>query len=275
MTETTGFIGCGNMATSLIGGLARSGFPATSIWVFDTDTQKTESAKSSYGIQVARSLDDLVSHATTLVLAVKPNHVREVLGNIRGCLVGKSTSLLISIAAGICIEDICRWAGREELAVVRVMPNTPSLVGAGAAALYANPFVTGHQREQAESIMRSVGLAIWLQKETDMDIVTAVSGSGPAYFFYIMEKLQQHAETMGLSSEQARLLVLQTAYGAAKMAMEDNHSLEDLRKRVTSPGGTTEKAIEVLEEEDLSGLLEKALLAACRRSREISETMKG
>lgn len=274
MTDTTGFIGCGNMATSLVGGLVRSDFPKSSIWVYDTDTKKTDFAKTGYGVQIARSLEDLVDQVSTLVLAVKPNHVKAVLGDIRRCLDGQPAPLLISIAAGIMVEDICDWVG-QELAVVRVMPNTPSLVGAGASALYANSLVTDQQRDQAESIMRSVGLAIWLQNETDMDAVTAVSGSGPAYFFYIMEKLQQHAMAMGLSPEQARLLVLQTAYGAAKMAMEDDHSLEELRKRVTSPGGTTEKGIQVFEDEDLSGLLKKTLLAACSRSRELSDTMKG
>ena len=178
--------------------------------------------------------------------------------------------LLISIAAGIQLSHLEQWAG-EELAIVRSMPNTPALIQSGATALCANQFTSDTQRDLAEAIMRSVGLVLWLDDETLMDAVTALSGSGPAYYFLIMEVMEKAATQLGLSQEYARILTLQTAFGAAKMALESNHDAASLRKQVTSPGGTTEQALNVLLEGGIEQLFDDALAAAKNRSIELAE----
>jgi pyrroline-5-carboxylate reductase len=180
--------------------------------------------------------------------------------------------LVISVAAGIRIDDIDRWLGGGN-AVVRTMPNTPALVKSGATALYGNKRVSGKQRELAESIMRAVGLTLWLDEESQMDAVTALSGSGPAYFFLIIELLQQSGIKLGLSADNARLLALQTAFGAAKMALESPDDSTKLRERVTSPGGTTERAINILEDGNIRELFERALSGACERAGELADQL--
>jgi len=179
---------------------------------------------------------------------------------------------LVSIAAGIREKDIARWLGKEH-AIVRCMPNTPSLVQTGASALYANNQVSDAQRDLAESLMRTVGIVIWLEHEAQMDAVTAVSGSGPAYFFLVMEAMQKSAEQLGLSPEMSRLLITQTALGAAKMAMESEEGVGELRHRVTSPGGTTEQGIKALQAGALEETFDQALQAACRRSKELAKIL--
>ena len=268
-----GFIGGGNMAASLIGGLIADGTSPSQIRVAEPDTQRADSLKQQFAIQTAKDNLALVDESDVVVLAVKPQVLKEVCQQIASS-VQNHRPLIISVAAGIRIGDIDRWLG-DDNAIVRSMPNTPALVQCGATALYANQRVDEKQREIAERIMRAVGLTQWLENEALMDAVTALSGSGPAYFFLIIEALEQAGCKLGLSAESSRVLALQTAFGAAKMALESNEPSEELRHRVTSPGGTTERAIGILEEGDLRGLFEKALSGARDRAQELAEELGG
>jgi pyrroline-5-carboxylate reductase len=204
-----------------------------------------------------------------VVLAVKPQVIRDVALDLAD-LTQKQQPLFLSIAAGIRATDLQRWLGGS-CALVRCMPNTPALVQSGATALWRNENVTDEQKDLAETILRAVGLALWVESEDLMDTVTALSGSGPAYFLLVMEALQEAGQALGLPEKTAKLLSLQTAFGAAKMALESSEDTAILRQRVTSPGGTTEKALEVLENGGLRALFSDALNAARSRSRELAE----
>jgi pyrroline-5-carboxylate reductase len=212
-----------------------------------------------------------IADADVVVLAVKPQQLQKVVRDMAPNW--HHAKLLVSIAAGIRLDDISRWLGMEEAAIVRAMPNTPSLVQAGATALCANAQVTNEQHELAESILRAVGLALWVKDEQQMDAVTALSGSGPAYFFLVIEAMQSAGMELGLPEDTARLLALETAFGAAKMALESNESACVLRQRVTSPGGTTERALEEFEQGDLRGVFNKALEAAAGRAAELADQL--
>jgi len=179
---------------------------------------------------------------------------------------------VVSVAAGIRIADLERWLGGS-LPVVRVMPNTAALIGSGASGLFANSRVSAAQRDEAESILRAVGVTVWVKEENLIDTVTAVSGSGPAYFFLVMEALEKAAIKYGLDPETARLLTLETAYGAAKMALEGQEEPAALRRRVTSPGGTTERAIQALEQGQLERIVDDAVAAAMDRARELADVL--
>ena len=207
------------------------------------------------------------------MLAVKPQVLREV-ANELAPLVQENQPLVISIAAGIGCASLQAWLGGEA-ALVRTMPNTPAMIQSGATVLFATNAVSDDQREQAESLMRAVGLTQWIDDESLMDAVTALSGSGPAYFFLVMEAMEDTARELGLAPQTARLLTLQTALGAARMALESSDPPETLRARVTSPGGTTERAIATLEDGGLRDLFARALKAASDRSREISADLGG
>jgi pyrroline-5-carboxylate reductase len=261
------FIGGGNMAGSLIGGLIADGYPRELLRVSDADTEKLRQLSERFGIRACAANTEAVAGAAVVVLAVKPQVVEPVARELAPALNGEQ--LVISIAAGIRTSTLSAWLGN--VPIVRAMPNTPALVQSGATALYAPATVrTGH-RESAESIMRAVGLTQWIDDENLMDVVTALSGSGPAYFFLFMELLEEEACRLGLAPQIARLLTVQTAFGAAKMALESPlYSPAELRKQVTSPGGTTERALQVLREGDLGGLLGRALQAARDRGIELS-----
>lgn len=263
-----GFIGGGNMARSLIGGLIADGFAAGQIYVSDPDTQQLATLGARF--QVHSSTDNMptVQAADVLVLAIKPQLLHTVATDLAST-VQTRRPLIISIAAGVREPDLQRWLGGG-LAIVRAMPNTPALVQSGATALCANTHVTAEQRSRAESILRAVGMTLWLKDENQMDAVTALSGSGPAYFFLIMEALEAAGVRLGLDAADARLLTLQTAFGAAKMALESQEDAGVLRARVTSKGGTTEQALKVLEAGGLAKLLDQAVTAACERSRELA-----
>jgi pyrroline-5-carboxylate reductase len=263
-----GFIGGGNMAASLIGGLIADGTPPAQIRVAEPDTQRAGSLQQQFTIELAADNHSLVEQSDVVVLAVKPQVLREVCQQLAAA-VGARRPLILSVAAGIRIDDIDRWLGGDN-AIVRTMPNTPALVQCGATALYANSLVDEAQREIAERIMRAVGLTQWLEEEALMDAVTALSGSGPAYFFLVIEALEQAGRKLGLSEESSRVLALQTAFGATKMALESSEPAEELRRRVTSPGGTTERAVGILEEGDLRGLFEQALSGARDRAQELA-----
>lgn len=265
MTENIAIIGAGNMGASLLGGLIKNNYPAKNIWITDTDNNKLEFLKREFNIHVAQNNLDAIRSADVIILAVKPQILQQVATEIAPAL---KKPLIISIAAGVRIASLQKWIG-ESLPIVRVMPNTPALIGCGASALFANAHTSPSQRTLAESILRAVGITVWVENEKLIDVVTALSGSGPAYFFLIIEALQNAAQQAGLSAETAKLLTLQTAYGAARMALESNENIVKLRQNVTSPGGTTERAVNVLEQENIREILSKTLQAACHRAEEL------
>ena len=277
INKKIGFIGSGNMAYSLIGGLTSTGVKGQNIWISDPNIEKTTQLAASFSVNISKDNIDLIERVDVVVLAVKPQQLALVCREISAAIAHKNP-LLISIAAGVLSHNIEQWLSTDSdtdniAALVRCMPNTPALVQSGATALYANEQVSSEQKTLAESILRSTGLTLWLENEADMDAVTALSGSGPAYIFLILEALEKAAVKLGLDQNTAHLLAIQTAFGASKMALESTDSPETLRKKVTSPGGTTEKAIGILQDGDLQGLMYKALEAAKERSIELSKIL--
>lgn len=267
--HTIGFIGAGNMARSLAGGLLNNGWPANRVQLSDPDANQRRGAEQALGIKTLAANSDLAAAADVLVLAVKPQALKAVAEEI-AATVQKKRPLVVSIAAGIRIDDIERWLGGN-LPIVRVMPNTAALIGSSASGLFANARVSEAQRDEAESILRAVGVTAWVQDEALIDTVTAISGSGPAYFFLVMEVLEKAAIKHGLDPKTARLLTLETAYGAAKMALEGGEEPAQLRQRVTSPGGTTEKAVQTLEAGQIERIFDDAVVAAMQRARELAD----
>ena len=263
------FLGCGNMGTSLISGLIANGYPASSLCGVDPDENQRRRLAGRHDVRSAATIAEGVSGAGVIVLAVKPQTIGAALAEVRQSLQAERP-LALSIAAGVRIATISKALGGG-CPVVRAMPNTPALLGAGATGLYAAEDVSASHRETATQIMQAVGVTVWLDDESLLDAVTAVSGSGPAYFFLVVELLEKMAAEMGLSREQARLLSVETAFGAARMLKETGEDAATLRQRVTSPGGTTEKALQVFSDSGLEPLLRRAL-AACRdRSAELAE----
>jgi len=263
------FIGGGNMATSLIGGLLANSYQASNIAVFDIDEDRLASLSQQFGICTTTDNGIAVDGADIVVLAVKPQIMQSACEQLAESA-NASNCLFISIAAGIEEQAIDRWLGGNQ-AIVRCMPNTPALVQLGATALYANPRVSVAQKNSAEAILEAVGITVWIDQECALDAVTAISGSGPAYFFYFIELLQQAGEKLGLSGDIARLLARQTALGAATMAQQGD--VAELRTQVTSPGGTTEQAIFSFQQEGLADLVEKATTAARDRSKELANIL--
>ena len=269
--HTIGFIGAGNMARSLAGGLLNNAWSRDKLILSDPNPEQRAAVSEILGLTVLEDNAQVATRADVLVLAVKPQILRATALALAATVQAKKP-LVVSIAAGIRADDIQRWLGGN-LAVVRVMPNTPALVGAGASGLFANSLTSDEQRDEAESILRAVGTTAWLQDETLMDVVTAVSGSGPAYILLVIEALEKAAIHHGLDHATARLLAIETAYGAAKMALEGNEEPATLRARVTSPGGTTEQAIKVLEQGGLTALFDDAVAAAMRRAQELANML--
>jgi pyrroline-5-carboxylate reductase len=272
MDSVIAFIGCGNMGSSLIGGLIADGVPPERLRGADADPAQCARVRERYGISAGTDNVAAASGAQVVVLAVKPQVARATIAGIAPVL-GRERPVLLSIAAGIRLESLRAWIGAD-LPMVRAMPNTPALIRAGAAALYAGPGTSEEHRERAESILRAVGAVVWLEDEDLLDAVTALSGSGPAYFFRMMEALEDGAVALGLPRESARLLTLETALGAARMALESRLEPAALRRQVTSPGGTTESALKALDNGGFAPLLGEALAAARDRSRELAETLK-
>jgi pyrroline-5-carboxylate reductase len=270
MNNTTlAFIGGGNMASSLVGGLIADGWDPASIRVADTSAQQLERLSQRFPVTTTTDNRAAIAQADVIVLAVKPQSMQAVAQQLADDI-NQQQALVISIAAGIRASTLRTWLGADT-AIVRTMPNTPAMVQSGATALFANPAVNEEQRSIAESILRAVGVAIWVDDEALMDAVTALSGSGPAYFFLFMEALQKAGCELGLPARTAHLLTLQTAFGAAKMALESTEDAATLRRRVTSPGGTTERAISVLQDGGFEALVSKALQSAAARSRELAD----
>jgi pyrroline-5-carboxylate reductase len=265
------FIGGGNMAGSLIGGLIADGYDSQRITVSDPDREKLAQLAARFEVRTETDNTKAVEQAEIVVLAVKPQALETVARGIAETLTG-TRPLIISIAAGIQQSALGEWLGGE-VALVRAMPNTPAMIQSGATGLHAGPGVSDEQRDMAESILRAVGLTCWVGDESQMDAVTAISGSGPAYYFLIMEAIEAVALEIGLEADTARLLTLQTALGAARMAMESSDSPATLRQKVTSPGGTTERALKILEEGQLRTLFADAIKGAQSRSRELSDIL--
>jgi pyrroline-5-carboxylate reductase len=270
-TQKIGFIGGGNMAGSLIKGLIASGHKAQDLWVSDVDAAKLRYFAAQLQVNTTADNRQVAETADVLVLAVKPQILRTVAEDMAAC-VQRKKPLVVSIAAGINQRSLLAWLG-EQTPIVRCMPNTPALVLSGATALHANTFVSDEQQDSAENIMRSVGVTVWIDDETQLDAVTAVSGSGPAYFFLLMEAMEKTALQMGLSEPVARLLVQQTALGAAKIALESSGSPQQLREQVTSPGGTTQRALETFAQAGFEDIVTKALLAARDRAVEMAQQL--
>jgi pyrroline-5-carboxylate reductase len=273
MKQKIAFIGAGNMAGALIGGLIADGLAPEQLVAADPDADKRSALAAACGIATEADNRAAVASATIVVLAVKPQVLRGVVEDLASALAGTNT-LVLSIAAGIRCSSLQGWLG-QDLPLVRAMPNTPAMIQTGATALFATPEVSAEQREQAESLLRAVGLTCWVDDEGAIDAVTALSGSGPAYHFLVMEAMEAAAIKLGLPAETARLLNLQTALGAARMALESRDPPEVLRQRVTSPGGTTEAALAVFEQGELIGLFEQALAAAHERSITLSDELGG
>lgn len=275
INKKIGFIGSGNMAFSLIGGLTSTGVKGQNIWISDPNSEKMTPIASKFGVHMTNSNTELVQAVDVVILAVKPQQLAQVCTEIAAL---SSRPLFISIAAGILTKDIESWLTdnhnkQPEPALVRCMPNTPALVQSGATALYANQQVSQEQKTLAESILRAAGLTLWLDNESDMDAVTALSGSGPAYFFLVIDALEKAGVQLGLDEQTAHLLAIQTAFGASKMALESDDTPDVLRQKVTSPGGTTEAAIAILQEGQLSGLFARALTGARDRSIELARIL--
>ncbi len=270
-TTKIGFIGGGNMAASLLNGLIASGHDPKQLWVSDINAEALANLSAKLGINVTQNNQEVIDSSDVVVLAVKPQIMAQVAKEIAPYL--QTRHLIVSIAAGITQAGLMKWLGADT-AIVRCMPNTPALVLTGATALHANANVSQGQRDLAETIMRAVGIALWVENESELDAVTAVSGSGPAYYFLLMEAMEKVALELGLSEASARLLIQQTALGAAKIALESSEAPAELRRRVTSPGGTTQQAIETFERGGFSELVAKALQAARNRSIEMSKQME-
>lgn len=272
MKQTTKvtFIGAGNMASSIIKGLLNNGWQANNITASTPDTTKLRSLQQQLGIMITTDNAATVANADVVMLCVKPQIIQQVLSELAPAL--PKNALLISIAAGITIASLQQWAGNH-MAIVRTMPNTPAMLQTGATGLFANSIVTDAQRQLANTLFSAVGVAKWVDNESLLDAVTALSGSGPAYYFLFMELMAAAGEQLGLDSETAKALTIQTALGAAKMA-EQEPDVALLRRQVTSPNGTTERAIDTLQAGDLSQLLQQAMQAAADRAAELAELNK-
>lgn len=271
--STIAIIGGGNMGSSLLGGLIKQGQPPQQLWVTDTSQSRLDELQQQYGVHVTTENSEVIQTANVIILAVKPQMIAEVLKPLAEQIQAHQP-LIISIAAGIRSTSIEAWLGGN-LAVVRCMPNTPALIGLGASGLYANEHVTKAQCELAEAILDAVGSTAWVQTESDLDAVTALSGSGPAYVFLVIEAMQSAGEALGLKPDLAKAFAIETVLGAAEMAKGSPFSAAELRKQVTSPGGTTEKAISVLESYDIRDIFKEAMAAARQRSEELANILGG
>ncbi len=271
-----GFIGGGNMASAIICGLLGSGFSARQIHVADPSSQRREFLALEYQIQCYSSNAECAEVSDVLVLSVKPQMLQQALRSISTQL-ADTNPLIISIAAAIRIADIKKWARgkllEEKLSVIRVMPNTPALVNSGVSALYADSGVTEGQKSHAQSIMQAVGAVVWLNSENDIDTITGISGSGPAYYFRLMELMMEKAISCGINEAAARTLVLNTALGAAKLAMASEDSPAQLRKNVTSHKGTTEAALNRMESLGFAEAIHSGIAAAIARSEVLAKEL--
>lgn len=270
MTNSITFIGGGNMATAIIGGLIADGTAAEFIEVVDVGSETCERLARQFGVRAHTSLDAAELHPV-VVLAVKPQQLPDAARQLGPRL---SEHLVVSIAAGVRVGDLSRWLGGHAR-IVRTMPNTPAMVGAGITGMFAHAEASVEDRSAAESILRAVGAVVWVNDESELDWVTALSGSGPAYVFYFIEAMEDAGIKAGLSAETSRRLALHTVFGAAKLALEAGEDPSVLRAKVTSKGGTTERAIASLTADGFMGMLARAVNAAAARSKELGDELGG
>lgn len=263
------FIGGGNMAAALIGGMVGRGFDAASIRVIDPVAGARERLVRDYGVRCYEALPADTALGEVIVLAVKPQQMREACAALSGRL---RDELILSIAAGVRLDDLSRWLGGHAR-LARCMPNTPALIGMGITGLYAGAAVSATQREQAQRILEAVGRVVWVDAEDALDAVTAVSGSGPAYVFYFIEAMQRAAVDAGLDAEAARALVLETFRGATELAARSDEPVSLLRERVTSKGGTTERALATLQQHAVADAIVRAIDAARARAAELGREL--
>ena len=262
------FIGGGNMASAIVGGLIARDFPRGDVLVVEPDSNARMRLTASFGVKAIEAPQPAIAEADAIVMAVKPQQMREAAASVAPYV---ANSLVLTIAAGIRLADLSRWlAGHNRL--VRAMPNMPALVRAGITGLFALPSASEEDRQSAEMLLSTVSAALWFENESDLDAVTAVSGSGPAYVFYALEALETAARELGIKEGAARSLALWTFVGAAKLAIERSESPAALRAQVTSKGGTTERALEVLEDAKVKAHFIEAVKAACERSHELGES---
>ncbi|BEE16253.1 pyrroline-5-carboxylate reductase [Aeromonas enteropelogenes] len=267
--KTIAFIGAGNMSRSIIAGLVKAGYPAEKITAANPSLPKLETLASDYGIHVTQDNAEAARHAEVIVLAVKPQLMADMLGTLVGELGSLAGKLLISIAAGIKVARLGEMAGGHAR-IIRTMPNTPALLGLGMTGLYAPDTVGQEDRDFAEQMMQAVGKTLWVEQESGINGVIAAAGSAPAYFFLFMQAIAEEAEAMGFRPEQARLLVQQTALGAAAMVEQNpTLALATLREQVTSKGGTTAEAIKTFQQQGLMPLTAQAMQAAVARAAEM------
>jgi len=269
INQRLAFIGGGNMASSIIGGLIQSGWSADQITVSDPAEQQCRRLRDRFGVSTDTENTAVIADADVVVLAVKPQVLREVVTSAASTL-QQTSPLLVSIVAGIPAASTLRWVGKQ-LPLVRVMPNTPALIGKGVSGLFATRDTSDSQRELAATIMAAVGETVWVHDEELIDTVTGVSGSGPAYFFKMMEIMIAEGVEAGLQPADAKRLVVGTAIGAATLLRQSEESAAELRRRVTSPNGTTQAGIEAMETGGIDAAIANGVQAAIRRSRELSE----
>jgi pyrroline-5-carboxylate reductase len=263
------FLGGGNMAGALIGGLLNNGFPAGDIAVIEIGAENRARLERSFGVRCFAEPDAVSLHCDALLLAVKPQQMREACAPLQTFL---KDQLIISIAAGLRLDDLSRWLdGYAKL--VRTMPNTPALIGSGVTGLFAAPGVSEAERLGAERVMQAVGSTVWVSEESQIDAVTAISGSGPAYVFLFIEALQQAAAELGFTPKQARQLATETVLGSAKLAAQSEEPASALRERVTSKGGTTEAALRTMAERGFKDSVVAGALAANARAGELGELL--
>ncbi len=263
------FLGGGNMANALIGGLLKTGFAATDIAVIEIGAEGRARLEQAYGVRCYAAAEAAALDCDVLLLSVKPQQMREACTPLVPYL---KQQLIISIAAGLRLADLSRWLGGHDK-LVRTMPNTPALIGAGVTGLYALPAVSEAGRVSSERILQAVGSTLWISNEAQMDAVTAVSGSGPAYAFLFIEALQEAAAQLGFTPEQARQLSIETALGAARLAAQSVEPASILRERVTSKGGTTEAALRTMDERGVKSGIVAGILAADARGRELGDIL--
>ena len=269
------FIGGGNMASAIIGGLLRQGWKVGAIRVVEVAAPARERLEREFKVKTFPALNAEAVKSDCIVLAVKPQQLREVAVRLGPHLSGQ---IVLSIAAGIRLKDLMRWLMTQNCVLVRAMPNTPALIGAGITGLVfysfpPKPILTSKQRGHVEAIMGAVGAVLWVRSEEDMDAITAVSGSGPAYVFYFIEALEQAAKELGLPVETAHKLALETFSGAARLALASADPVATLRERVTSKGGTTERALKSMEADQVKEAIVRAVRAAAGRSRELGDEL--
>ena len=257
-----GFVGGGNMATAMIVGLKQQQFDPQSIQVIELDADKRKHLETTYGIKTSNQLEDVASN-DVIILAVKPQQLKALASSLAPVL---KQQLILSIAAGIRIEDLSRWLGNYT-SIVRAMPNTPAQIQSGVTGVYAAPEVSAKQKQQATEILDAIGETIWLSREDELDAVTAISGSGPAYVFYLIEALQEAAVQLGLSEAQAKQLSIATFQGASQLAANSSTPVQTLRAQVTSKGGTTEQGILSLETSQVKQAIVLAAQQAEKRAK--------